>query len=196
MAVVQRKSPGILERYSMNLNATTNAVLWLPEKQSSNSKPSGGPHYMRYAIVVLGGMVSFGSLCAPAGCTRANRTAARTVETTWVELHGTVIRKPWTKSQESWNAGGSEYYVLDVGKAQVQHRTAKEGVILRPTDAVPFQALEKFEGKRVAVRGRFVEGVPFVPPVDSMDQYPVRLDPTVPILRGSGFEVYEIDTLD
>ena len=111
-------------------------------------------------------------------------------------LHGTVIRKGWTKTGESWNAGGSEYYVLDVGEAQIDQKTAKEGVILRPTDAVPFQVFEKLKGRRVAVRGRFVEGVPFVPPVDSMDQYPVRLDPTVPILRGSGFEVYEIDPLD
>ena len=29
-----------------------------------------------------------------------------------VVLEGTVIRKPWTKTGESWNAGGSHYFVL------------------------------------------------------------------------------------
>jgi hypothetical protein len=151
---------------------------------------------MRYAIVVPGGMVSFGVLCSSIGCPRANKQIARTVEANWVELHGTVIRKPWTKSQESWNAGGSEYYVLDVGEPRIQQWSTKEGVILRPTDAVPFQALKKFNGTRVTVRGRFVEGAPFVLREDSAGQYPLPAEPGKPVLRGSGFEVYRIESVE
>ncbi len=147
---------------------------------------------MRYAIVMLGGMALFGVLCSSPGCSRTNKTAGRTEEATWVELQGTVIRKPWTKSFESWNAGGSEYYVLDVGDARIQRRSAKEGVILRPTDAVPFQAFEKIKGKRVTMRGPFVEGEPFIPPEDSLEQHPTSGDPDEPVLRGSGSEVHEI----
>lgn len=150
---------------------------------------------MRYTIVVLWGMVSFGVLWSSAGCSRTNRTAVRTEEATWVELRGTVIRKSWTKSYASWNAGGSEYYVLDVGDARIERRSAKEGVILRPTNAVPFQAFEKFKGSRVTVRGRFIEGEPFIPLEDAADQHPQPVDPGKPVLRGSGFEIYMIETV-
>lgn len=111
-------------------------------------------------------------------------------------LYETVIRKGWTKTFESWSAGGSEYYVLDVEYAQIQQRAAMKRVALRSTGAVPLSTFEKFNGEKVAVRGRFVKGVPFVRLVGSEEQYPTSGDPPEPILRGGGFEVYAIDPLD
>jgi len=118
-----------------------------------------------------------------------------------VVLEGIVIRKPWTKTVESWNAGGSHYYVLDVGGAVIAHRSARGGVILRPSESVPFDAFERFTGRRVAVEGRFVEGKPWTPPAGSVEQHPQPVkDPVtgdvVPLRRGSGFQVFKITCLD
>jgi len=122
-------------------------------------------------------------------------------------LRGKVIEKPWTKSIESWNAGGSEYYVLAVDDVlPADLRSAKEGVVLRPSTVVPFDVLSKFKGKRVVVKGRFVEGKPYVPPADSFMQMPVVPDVIIlegpdgapviekpdPPLRDSGFKVLKI----
>ena len=119
-----------------------------------------------------------------------------------VVLEGTVIRKGWTKTGESWNAGGSHYYVLDVGGAVISHPSAREGVTLRPSDGVPFGVFQRFKDHRVAVEGRFVEGKPWTPrEVDRYMQHPVL--PThpvtgevIPLRRGSGFQVFEITRLD
>jgi len=110
-------------------------------------------------------------------------------------LHGTVIRKPWTKTLESWHAGGGEYYVLDVGRAALPagRRSAKEGVILRPSQAVPADALEKHKARRVVVEGLFVEPRPYTPPPDSAEQRPAGKEP---ILRGGGFQAYAIRPAD
>lgn len=119
-----------------------------------------------------------------------------------VVLEGTVIRKPWTKTGESWNAGGSHYFVLDVGGAVIPHRSAREGVILRPSDSVPFNAFERFRDHRVAVDGRFVEGKPWTPrEADRYMQHPVlQTHPVtgevIPLRRGSGFQVFKIARLD
>lgn len=112
-----------------------------------------------------------------------------------IVLEGTVIRKSWTKSGESWNAGGSRYYVLDVGVAVISHRSAREGVILRQSDSVPFDVFERFKGHRVAVEGRFVEGKPWMPRGEGVEQHPVTSE-LIPLIRGSGFEVFEITRLD
>ena len=117
-------------------------------------------------------------------------------------LEGTVIRKGWAKTGESWNAGGSHYYVLDVGRAVISHRSAREGVILRPSDGVPFGAFERFKDHRVAVEGRFVEGKPWTPrEADRYMQHPVlQTHPftgeVIPLRRGSGFQVFKIARLD
>lgn len=118
-----------------------------------------------------------------------------------VLLEGTLIRKGWRKTGESWNAGGSHYYVLDVGGEVISHRSSKEGVILRPSKQVAFNIFEQFKERRVAVKGKFVEGKPWTPKEGTMQQHPVLdVDPTtgkvIPILRGSGFQVFEIIQLD
>lgn len=120
------------------------------------------------------------------------RSAVDEADGDLVVLRGTVIRKPWAKTYESWNAGGSEYYVLDVGDTDIRQRSAKEGVILRPSEEVPFPEFEKYRDQRVRVKGRFVEARSYEPAPGSPEQYPV--DPTTgrPEPRGSGFQVYEL----
>lgn len=105
-------------------------------------------------------------------------------------LSGTVLQKPWSKSFESWNAGGSEYYVLDVGDAPVKQRSAKEGVILRPSDAISMDDLKALVGKNVEVSGVYVEAKPYKPSQPT-EQYPVDIDGK-PVPRGSGFQVLSV----
>jgi hypothetical protein len=135
--------------------------------------------------------------------TRVSGTEERAAEAQAdiVVLEGIVIRKPWTKTGESWDTGGSHYYVLDIGDAVIEHRSAREGVILRPSENVPFDAFERFKGRRVTVEGRFVEGTPWTPPAGSVEQHPETVtDPVtgevVPLRRGSGFQVFKITRLD
>lgn len=110
-----------------------------------------------------------------------------------VKLQGTVLKKPWSKSAESWNAGGSEYYVLDVGDAQVTHRSAREGVTLKVTDAVSAETLESMVGKRVEVSGDYVEAKPYTPEHPA-EQYPTGMNGE-PMARGAGFAVASITAL-
>ncbi len=112
-----------------------------------------------------------------------------------VALHGTVIRKEWTKTGESWNAGGSEYYVLDVGDAPIQRRSAREGVILRPSGSLPFSEFAAYTDQQVVVTGRFVSGKQYNSPPGIIEQQPVGYDGQAPI-RGSGFQVHSIDVTD
>lgn len=107
-------------------------------------------------------------------------------------LRGTVIRKKWSKSYESWNAGGAEYFVLDVGTASVKERTAAEGVILR-SSKVSAETIAKHVGKRVELRGRYKKATPYVP-VDEGEQFPVDAD-GAPLPRGSGFLVDQIKVI-
>ena len=100
---------------------------------------------------------------------------------------------------ESWNAGGSEYYVLKVDDSVLRpgQRTAREGVILRPSRAVPFEQFANFVGRTVTCRGKFVAGKPYIPPKDSVEQMPgpARNPITGEIhypITGSGFKVYTI----
>ena len=100
---------------------------------------------------------------------------------------------------ESWNAGGSEYYVLKVedGVLPSGRRTAKEGVILRPSKAIPLDHLARFVGQTVTCQGQFVDGKPYIPPKGSVEQMPSsapnpftgKVDHPI---RGSGFKVYVI----
>ena len=48
-----------------------------------------------------------------------------------ISLTGKVIEKPWSKTTESWIAGGGNYYVLDVGDLEIEKPSATEGVIMR-----------------------------------------------------------------
>ena len=80
-------------------------------------------------------------------------------------LTGIVIRKGWTKSRESWDAGGSEYYVLKIEDFALPSgkRTAKGSVILRASKALPFERFTNFVGQRVICKGEFVTGKAYSP---------------------------------
>jgi hypothetical protein len=111
-----------------------------------------------------------------------------------VKLTGVVIRKPWNQSYESWNAGGSDYFVLDVGDAEIAEPSAEEGVILRGSDAVDWESFADYEGQRVQVEGYFIAAKPYVPQ-SPMEQYPMGMDGK-PLPRGSGFQVHAIQLLN
>ena len=141
------------------------------------------------------------------GSERASTVAAIRTQTPTeeesVELRGEVIKKPWSKSMESWVAGGSDYYVLAVDEACLEGlelpegwRTAREGVILRASEEVDEDALEGWVGERVVLRGVFVEGT--VPePAHPMEQRPIVQQPmglggsVAEPTRGQGFRVLE-----
>ncbi|MBD2544028.1 hypothetical protein [Planktothricoides raciborskii] len=111
-----------------------------------------------------------------------------------VTLTGVVIRKSWNKSYESWNAGGGDYFVLDVGDTEIAERSAEEGVILRGSDAVDWESFADYEGQRVQVEGYFIEAQPYIPQ-SPMEQYPMGMDGK-PLPRGSGFQVDAIQILN
>ncbi len=182
---------------------------------AGNSPPY--PTAMSRRLLLILASILVGMLWASGGCPRSEPKHRGHVERTGaisgiqeqasapeayvVVLRGTVIRKPWTKTGESWNAGGSHYYVLDVGDAVISQRSAREGVILRPSDRVAFGDFERFRDQRVAVKGRFVEGKPWTPSEGTVEQHPVSgthpvTGEVVPLLRGSGFQVFEITRLD
>jgi len=100
-------------------------------------------------------------------------------------LSGTVILKPWSKSSESWNAGGGSYYVLDVGDAKIMEFSAKEGVIIRFGEGMTPKDFEGLIGKRVELTGHYV---PKKAVKEPRGQYPVGID-RKPVPRGSGFKV-------
>jgi hypothetical protein len=106
-------------------------------------------------------------------------------------LTGTVIKKPWAKTAESWMAGGSEYYVLDVGDGEVEERSAREGVILRPSDNVPFDSFEQYVDRKVKVTGEYVEAKPYTPQ-SPLESYPTDMNGN-PLPTGAGFKVCEIE---
>ena len=97
------------------------------------------------------------------GCVGSSQPGGAASETI---LRGEVIRKEWSKSDESFNAGGSEYYVLKVPESLVpaNRRTAKEGVVLLSSAAVSFGRFAELVGKEVECRGEFVDGKKFHPP--------------------------------
>ena len=100
-------------------------------------------------------------------------------------LNGTVILKPWSKSAESWNAGGGSYYVLDVGDAKIMEFSAKEGVIIRFGEGVNAGEFEGLIGKRVQLTGHYV---PKEAVTEPLGQFPVGANGK-PAPRGSGFKV-------
>ncbi len=110
-----------------------------------------------------------------------------------VNLRGTILHKPWSKSGESWRAGGSDHYVLDVGDDRTVQRTAKEGVILRPMDAAMRARLAELVGKAVVVSGNYVDDKP-AKQLDPGMQYPVGAD-GAPKPSGGGFEIESLQPL-
>lgn len=103
------------------------------------------------------------------------------------EYSGTVFRENWKKSQESWNAGGSEYFVLDDGAGTPDSRR-----ILRPSRTVPVAVLTGFHGKKVsAVLRPLKDEVTVI----SVAQYHSTQRPAVPPELMEGLKVYEGGTL-
>ncbi len=100
------------------------------------------------------------------------------------ELSGTIILKPWSKSAESWNAGGGSYYVLDVGDEKIMEFSAKEGVIIRFGEGVNAGDFEGLIGKRVQLTGHYV---PKEAVTEPLGQFPVGANGK-PAPRGSGFK--------
>ncbi len=122
--------------------------------------------------------------------TSANNPEAEIQTGAMVILTGVVLQKPWAKTEESWRAGGSEYYVLDVGDLEVEERSAQEGVILRPSEGITLDNFAQYIGKRVEVQGKYLPLEPYVPqsPIES---YPMGPDGK-PLPRGGGFQVLSI----
>jgi hypothetical protein len=111
-----------------------------------------------------------------------------------VTLSGVVIQKQAAKNAESWMAGGGDYFVLDVGDAEVADRSAEEGVILQPSEAVTREQLEAAIGNLVEVEGEYVEGEPYEPE-NPMESYPTDMEGN-PLPRGGGFKVYTLTVMD
>jgi hypothetical protein len=99
---------------------------------------------------------------------------------------GKVVKKPWSKSLESWHAGGADYFVLqpDTGKA----------IILRPSHKVSLNDLETAVGKKVRVGGTDVPYEPYKP-ASPTEQYPTGIDGK-PIPRGGGLRAMTLEVLD
>lgn len=111
-----------------------------------------------------------------------------------IYLTGKIIEKPWSKSAESWVAGDSNYYVLDVGDLEIEKRSAKEGVILRTSEAIAFESFAEYVGEKVEIKGKYVDSKPYQPK-SAYESYPMGMDGR-PLPRGAGFKVYEIRVLD
>eukprot|EP00307_Rebecca_sp_RCC1486_P014879 CAMPEP_0119414298 /NCGR_PEP_ID=MMETSP1335-20130426/6780_1 /TAXON_ID=259385 /ORGANISM="Chrysoculter rhomboideus, Strain RCC1486" /LENGTH=126 /DNA_ID=CAMNT_0007439171 /DNA_START=31 /DNA_END=411 /DNA_ORIENTATION=+ len=106
---------------------------------------------------------------------------------------GTLELKGWSKSFESWNAGGSDYYVLNLDEGE--HLSAASGlssVILRPTEDLPLEGIDAFkaDADHACVLGEYQHAKPYVPS-SPFEQYPIGLNGD-PVPRGSGLRVNAI----
>lgn len=110
-----------------------------------------------------------------------------------ITLTGRIIVKPWSKNVESWNAGSSEYYVLDVGSVEIEKRSAAEGVILRSSDQVSLEKIAEYVGKSVKITGQYVPAMPYQPK-NLMESFPIDMNGQ-PLPRGSGFQVYSLTAI-
>jgi len=109
------------------------------------------------------------------------------------KISGSILLKPWSKTQESWNAGGGEYLVLDVGGADIVEYSADEGVIIRFGTEVSDNEFKKLVGRRVELTGNYVSKKPVQ--VDPHSQYPTDINGE-PLHRGSGFKVQSYRIID
>lgn len=114
-------------------------------------------------------------------------------------LIGVISRKGWSKSPESWNAGGDEYYVMkpDAGSNPLDHPNPDGEILLIPTDKVTQKRFAEFIGKKAECLGHFDPGKPFIPPKGSFEQMPVietneLTSEDVYPMQGTGFKVIAI----
>jgi hypothetical protein len=108
-------------------------------------------------------------------------------------LTGVILHKNAVKNTETWIAGGSDYYVLDVGDRPITQGTAEAGVILRPSEMITEKKLAEFVGKRVKIQGIYVASRPYIPKY-SWESYPIDFQGN-PLPTGGGFKVYGISLL-
>lgn len=132
-----------------------------------------------------------GEAVDPEGSSSAEETAdpSAVIEA----LEGEVMKKKFSKSLESWNAGGADYYVLAVADPESltgDRKTAKEGVILRPSKTVKYADFEKMIGKPVEVKGKFLMKKPYRPLPN--EQVPEGVQNMEVTARGGGFQVTEM----
>ena len=108
-----------------------------------------------------------------------------------VKLVGRIEQMGWTKSGESWDAGGSDYFVLVRAELPDTPGSGRR-TILRPSPAFPtLKSFRPFVGQPVQVRGRHAGYIKFTP--DPMSQYPTSdLDSDGQLSRGRGFLVDSI----
>lgn len=114
-------------------------------------------------------------------------------------LIGVVSRKGWSKSPESWNAGGDEYYVIkpDAGSTPIDQLNPDGEILLIASDKVPQEGFAAFIGKKAECLGHFDPGKPFIPPKGSIEQMPVietneLTGEDVYPMQGTGFNVIAI----
>ena len=65
-------------------------------------------------------------------------------------VKGRVVHKPWSKSMESWRAGGSDYYLLEAARTAADIELPRP-LFLRPSQSVSFVKFKKFAGNRVKI---------------------------------------------
>lgn len=99
--------------------------------------------------------------CTPKANTAVTTTADNLQEGQVISLRGRLIRKPWTKSMQSYCAQGSAYVVLKEGERE--H-------VLEMTE-LQWDNLREDVGKVIKIRGMFVTKV--IPSPGNDMQHPV-----------------------
>lgn len=114
-------------------------------------------------------------------------------------LIGVISRRDWSKSPESWNAGGEEYFVIkpEAGSAPFNPANPEEELLLIPSDKVPQSRFADFIGKKAECLGHFDPGKPYIPPKGSLEQMPTTetdeiTGEAIHPMQGSGFKVVAI----
>lgn len=111
-------------------------------------------------------------------------------------LCGGVSRRPWAKTAQSWDAGGGEYYLMEMDPPYAeQHPEYRGSIILRPSDdgSVTEQHFAQWNARHLCVRGQLLHASAFRPEY-AWEQYPVGADGN-PSPRGSGIRVSRIGRL-
>jgi len=99
---------------------------------------------------------------------------------------GLLIKKPWTKTPQSFEAGGSDYFVLRI---TTPGQPARE-LILFTSQQISEDQLNPLVGKMVAATGVMQAGKPYQP-TGPFEQVPVTPNGELPT-RGAGLEVRSI----
>jgi len=78
---------------------------------------------------------------------------------------GVIEKRGWTKSNESYLAGGSEYYVLKEGTTSLTRNTSggsekkvfEKRIILRESTDIKYSDINVYVDKKVILEGEFVD---------------------------------------